>query len=386
MATPTAQDVLMWALINRARLDPAGEAARDGIDLNEGLSAGTISAASKQPLAWNASLFAAADLHSAEMLSRGYFAHNDPVTLSTPTSRQIAAGYHGSIVGFENIGWSGSSAAINATQMINDQEKALFTDTTETGRGHRLNILNNSLQEVGVGQEIGTFQGFNASMVTQDFGAAGGQLLTGIAYNDTAATGFYSVGEGQGNISVTTSGGSAATAAAGYFSEAIGTGTQNITFSGGDLASSVSVSASIAAGTNALIDLIGQSTIETSVSLNAGAGVTKIIGLGVGGLTLTGNNAGDTFVRGKGNNTITGGSGIDSVVYSGNRASFTITSNANGTVTVAGPDGTDTLKSIEKLQFNDQVVTLSGPTPPVDTAPTVTASNRTATHGQSFAA
>ena len=49
----TSYDVLMWALINRARLDPAGEAARDGIDLNEGLSPGTLSATSRQPLAFN---------------------------------------------------------------------------------------------------------------------------------------------------------------------------------------------------------------------------------------------------------------------------------------------------------------------------------------------
>jgi hypothetical protein len=36
MADPTAQEILDWALINRARLDPAGEAALYGIDLNEG--------------------------------------------------------------------------------------------------------------------------------------------------------------------------------------------------------------------------------------------------------------------------------------------------------------------------------------------------------------
>src|SRR3974390_2262620 len=134
MAQPTAQDILMWALINRARLDPAGEAARDGIDLNEGLAAGTISTASKQPLAWNASLFSAADQHSLDMLSRQYFAHTDPVTGSTPQSRANAAGYSGLVA--ENIVWSGRTGAVDATQMIYDEEEFLFVDANITGRGH----------------------------------------------------------------------------------------------------------------------------------------------------------------------------------------------------------------------------------------------------------
>jgi hypothetical protein len=46
----TAAEQLQLELINRARLDPVAEAARLGIDLNEGLAAGTISAAAKQPL------------------------------------------------------------------------------------------------------------------------------------------------------------------------------------------------------------------------------------------------------------------------------------------------------------------------------------------------
>src|SRR4051812_36432660 len=53
---PTANEQLMVELINRARANPAVEAARLGIDLNEGLSAGTISTAAKQPLAINPNL------------------------------------------------------------------------------------------------------------------------------------------------------------------------------------------------------------------------------------------------------------------------------------------------------------------------------------------
>ena len=52
---------------------------------------------------------------------------------------------------------------------------------------------------------------------------------------------------------------------------------------------------------------------------------------------------------------------MDRAVYSGNYSAYTVTHNTNGSVTVAGPDGTDTLTSIEKLQFADQTVILKPP-------------------------
>ena len=55
MSEPTALDQYLIELINRARLDPVGEAARLGIDLNQGLSQGQITTAPKQPLAFDPS-------------------------------------------------------------------------------------------------------------------------------------------------------------------------------------------------------------------------------------------------------------------------------------------------------------------------------------------
>src|SRR5262249_43305489 len=121
---------------------------------------------------------------------------------------------------------------------------------------------------------------------------------------------------------------------------AIGAGAQTITFGG-----SVTVTANITAGRDALIDFLGSSTIETSVSLTAGNGVTKIIGSGNLGLTLTGNGVDNFIVSALGNDTLDGSGGTDTAVFSGNRASYTIPTNANGTVTVSGLDGTDTLVS-----------------------------------------
>ena len=372
MADPTAQEILMWDLINRARLDPAGEAARDGIDLNEGPARDsngnivTLSAASKQPLAWNNALYTVADQHSQDMVNNlpgktwltGLY--HDPQ--ATHEANMKNAGYTFSWWG-ENVSESlPLGGQFNVTQGIYQQAKDLFVDSYSGTRGHRLNILDDNFQQVGVGEVTGAYQGETRSLITEDFGrpSTAGQFLTGIAYNDKDGDAFYSVGEGQAGVSVTTSAGTAVTATAGNYSSAIGAGTQDITFSGGFLPSHLSVIATIVAGRNALIDVVGPSAIESSVSLTAGEGVTKIIGLGNFGLTLTGNNLGDTFVSPTGGtNTITGGTGFDTVDFSGAKASYTITDN-NGVVTVSGLGLTDTLNSVEKLQFQDGSVTLGG--------------------------
>jgi hypothetical protein len=62
-----------------------------------------------------------------------------------------------------------------------------------------------------------------------------------------------------------------------------------------------------------------------------------------------------------GNDTLTGGAGLDTAIYHGNRSNYTITVKDNGVVTVAdkaGVDGTDTLTGIERLHFSDVEVAL----------------------------
>jgi cysteine-rich secretory family protein len=257
MADPTAQEILDWALINRSRLDPAGEAARSGVDLNEGPPTDgngnviTLTAASKQPLAWNNALYGVADQHSLDMFNNlpgktwltGLY-HND---VNTQQANLTKAGYSFSWWG-ENVSVSlPLTAQYTVTQGIYDQHKALFFDNFANNatyrRGHRVNILNDNFQEVGVGEFTGTFQGETRSLITEDFGrpSTSGQFLTGIAYNDNDGDKFYSVGEGRANISVATSGGTATTATAGNYSRAIAAGDQTITFSNGDLGAPVTV-------------------------------------------------------------------------------------------------------------------------------------------------
>jgi uncharacterized delta-60 repeat protein len=70
---------------------------------------------------------------------------------------------------------------------------------------------------------------------------------------------------------------------------------------------------------------------------------------------LTGN---DTFHAGNGNDWISGFDGIDTAVYSGTFASYTINKSTAGVLTISGPngEGTDIILGVERLQFSDVTV------------------------------
>src|SRR5689334_21580335 len=72
-STPTNYEQYLLELINRARANPSAEAARDHVDLNEGLAAGTITTATKHPLAFNPFLINSALGHSQDMLDHDFF-------------------------------------------------------------------------------------------------------------------------------------------------------------------------------------------------------------------------------------------------------------------------------------------------------------------------
>ena len=113
----------------------------------------------------------------------------------------------------------------------------------------------------------------------------------------------------------------------------------------------------------------GADTVDSRLSsYTLGANIENLIFGGTGNFTGTGNalnnyilgGAGaDTLTGGAGNDTIDGGTGTDTAVFSGNRAAYTI-SVSGGVTTVAGPDGTDTVSNVERLQFADGLYDISG--------------------------
>src|SRR4051812_30970023 len=91
VAYPSNLEQYIVELINRGRANPAAEAARYNVALNEGLAAGTISTAAKQPLAVNPSLTDGARGHAQWMLAHNTFSHTG-ANGSSPGDRMSAAG------------------------------------------------------------------------------------------------------------------------------------------------------------------------------------------------------------------------------------------------------------------------------------------------------
>jgi VCBS repeat-containing protein len=84
---------------------------------------------------------------------------------------------------------------------------------------------------------------------------------------------------------------------------------------------------------------------------------------------LEGGKGNDTLTGGKGNDILDGGSGMngggidmDTAVFSGNYAAYSISYNAvNNTYTLGGVDGTDIVTNVEKFQFTDGSLFNGGP-------------------------
>lgn len=316
MAQLSEYDQLLLELVNRARMDPLGEAKRLGIGLNDNLPAGTISAASKQPLAGNTFLGDAARGHSAHMLAHSQFAHSG-IGDGDPTSRIAAAGYglNGSWATGENIAWTGTTGVVDQLQFTGELHDNLIRSA-----GHRENIMADMFRELGTGVLFGPFTSsgtvFNAAMATENFGLSGSAIfVTGVAIHDANHNNFYDVGEAQANISVsvTTAGaadGAALTATAGGYAAATGAGVHHVAFSGGGLTSAVS--AAISGGSrNVKVDLADGNKILSSASATLGSGAKDLVLLSIDKINGTGNEAANAIFGNKAANALSGVGGND---------------------------------------------------------------------------
>ena len=245
---PTPHEQYLLELINRGRADPTAEASRYGLDLNDGLTPGTISPLPKQPLAFSPPLIAAARGHSQWMLDTNTFSH-DGAGGAGPGDRMEAAGYEFTSPWRwgENIAWKGTTGTVVATAFVEEIHESLYESPD-----HRKNLMNDQFREVGAGVVEGWFttsgKTYKALMVTECFAAAGhNQFLTGVVYDDRLVLGddFYTPGEGLGGVvveAVRESDGemfSTVTWASGGYTLRLPSGTYTVTASGGGLGGSV---------------------------------------------------------------------------------------------------------------------------------------------------
>ena len=119
------------------------------------------------PLTINANLNDASEDHSQWMLDTDTFSHTGQGG-SSATQRIENADYalEGSWATAENIGWQSERGAPGIADDVRDIHESLMNSP-----GHRANLLNPDLEDIGIGIEVGDFDGYEAVMITQNFGA-----------------------------------------------------------------------------------------------------------------------------------------------------------------------------------------------------------------------
>lgn len=264
-AYPTALEQYHVELINRGRLDPAAEAARLNLGpqgINEGpvTNGGTVVVlppGPRQPLAINPYLTEAAQKYARDLVLAGRLDHF--LNGTNPGGRAATSGYTGGQAGYENLAWV---AGVLSQATVESNYVNLFRDfipggPAVEGRGHRRNLLNGELTEVGVGNAAGGGKSFTA----QDM-ARGPRYLTGVVFSDILKDDdFYTPGEGVGSITITATRQdnqvfTTSTWAAGGYSLQLGDGTYTVTASGGTLPEPVTFTNIVIAGQNRKVDFI----------------------------------------------------------------------------------------------------------------------------------
>jgi hypothetical protein len=106
------------------------------------------------------------ETHSQWMIGSDNFSHQG-ANGSSPHGRMEAAGYQftGAYGSGENIAW----VSLRGPEGYMD-EVQLMHQNLMNSPGHRDNILNPAFEEIGIGIEIGNMQGWDAAIVSQNFG------------------------------------------------------------------------------------------------------------------------------------------------------------------------------------------------------------------------
>lgn len=304
----TAAEQYGIELMNRARLNPLGEAARYHVGLNDGLAPGTVTSGVKQVLAPQALLDRAAEGHSAWVIATDIFSHYEGTV--DPGARMMAEGYvftgFGGWAWAENMALASLGGALTADSVIDFHQQTLMQSPL-----HRAAMLGDAYREIGYAQVVGNYTGVTASMVTEDFASRNTiSYVTGVAYNDSDHNQFYSIGEGQSGVGFAIHGAldAATTAVEGGYA-VLAPQAAAVTV---DVGTVGSVILDLTSG-NVKLDLVNGTSLWSSGNTTLVSGVNEVGLLGVGALNLTGNAAGNLLHGNAGTNVIRADAGADIV-------------------------------------------------------------------------
>ncbi len=266
---PTDEEQLYLEYINRSRANPPAEGLRlatttdpdvlsaysfFNVDLN--LMRSQFNAiAPVPPLAMCLELLNAARLHSGDMYTNQFQEHTNSWG-GNYADRITATGYNWSTVA-ENVYASADSVWYGHAGFNVDW--GYGTGGMQTPPGHRNNIHNSVVREVGVGVVDGTNGKVGPQLVTEDFGVrqSATPFITGVVYYDMNGNNFYDGGEGIGGVAVTVSGSGyyAVSANSGGFAIPVTTnGNYAVSFSGTGL--SKQSTAQVIGGQNCKLDFV----------------------------------------------------------------------------------------------------------------------------------
>jgi Ca2+-binding RTX toxin-like protein len=103
-----------------------------------------------------------------------------------------------------------------------------------------------------------------------------------------------------------------------------------------------------------------------------GAGGDDALWGGAGDDSIAGGAGNDLLQGASGNDTIDGGAGQNTAVYSATKGDYTVSRSSDGSIVVAGPDGTDHLRNIQFLKFAGQTYSVDeAATPSTPDAPSM---------------
>ena len=319
----------MLELINRARANPAGEfdaliadaATQTGVtaDITAALRYFNVDLAlfrsqitglaAVNPLAWNSALGQVARTHSAGMIAADSQTHFLPGEASLAT-RASLAGYQNMNRYAENI--------FAYTEDPVQGHAGFYIDWgngpggIQSPAGHRNNMLNPNMTEVGIGALADTSGVTQVGpwVVTQDFASRTDYAaqLVGVVIDDADGDAFYDMGEGRGGITVTAVGTmgrfTTTTWAAGGYQMVLAPGSYTVTFSGGSLDGTIVRTISFGMA-NLKLDALADDAVPINNNWFIGTTAAE---------QLTGTIGDDLLVGVRGADTLTGRAGNDILI------------------------------------------------------------------------